>query len=122
MVSPRERWQLNREEPTGLKLFKAIPEIRDIFIRGEWFDFICSFNGHHTGISLIFAQNFDGFQTKIGDITIHITSTSSLEHALSLSVVRGGLKRGNYQLKCAISFWWKNIKTPIGARESQSFG
>jgi hypothetical protein len=73
MVSPRERWKLNRTEPTGLELFEAIPEIRDIFIRGEWFDFICAFNGHHTGISLIFTQNFDGFQTKIGDITIHIT-------------------------------------------------
>jgi hypothetical protein len=36
-------------------------------------DFICAFNGHHTKIALIFAQNFDGFQTQIGDITIHIT-------------------------------------------------
>jgi hypothetical protein len=69
----RENWQLNRAEPTGLELFEAIPEIRDVFSRGDWFDFICAFNGHNTKITMIFAQNFDGFQTHIGDITIHIT-------------------------------------------------
>jgi thiamine phosphate synthase YjbQ (UPF0047 family) len=53
-------------------MFKAILEIKDIFIIGKWFDFICAFNGHHTGISLIFAQKFDGFHNKIGDINIHI--------------------------------------------------
>jgi hypothetical protein len=45
-----------------------------------------------------------------------------LKHALSLSVVRDGLKMLNYQLKSAIGFWWKNIKTSIGAKASQSFG
>jgi hypothetical protein len=31
----RERWQLSRAEPKGLKLFEAIPEISEIFIRGS---------------------------------------------------------------------------------------
>jgi hypothetical protein len=32
-----------------------------------------TFNGHHTGVALLFMQNFDGFQTQLGDTTIHIT-------------------------------------------------
>jgi len=58
MVSPQERWQLNRTESTGLELFEVMLEIKDIFVRGEWFDFICAFKGYHT---------------QIRDITIHIT-------------------------------------------------
>jgi hypothetical protein len=72
MVTPREHWKLIRENPTGIELLEAIPKIRDIFMWGEWFNFICAFNGHHKKI-MIFAQKFDGFQTQIGDITIHIT-------------------------------------------------
>jgi hypothetical protein len=49
---------------------------------------------------------------------MHIT----LEHSLFRSMVRDGLKKVNYQLKSALIFLWKNIKTPIGARESQYFG
>jgi hypothetical protein len=74
MASPRENLQLNGIDPTGLELFESIPEIRDVFIRGEWFDFICAFNGHHIGLALLFTQNFDGFQNQLGDTTIHITN------------------------------------------------
>jgi hypothetical protein len=48
MVTPRENWELEREEPTKIELFEAIPYIQDIFIIGEWYDFIWHFNGHHT--------------------------------------------------------------------------
>jgi hypothetical protein len=64
---------LNKTKPKGLELFEAIPKIREMFIRAKWFDFICAFNGHHTGVALIFAYTFDGFQTQLGDTTIHIT-------------------------------------------------
>jgi hypothetical protein len=47
-----------REE---LDFSKAITDIQDIFIRGEWYDFIYDFIGNHTNISMIFAHNFDGF-------------------------------------------------------------
>jgi hypothetical protein len=122
MVSPQERWKLNITEPTGLELFEAIPEIRDIFIRGEWFEFICAFNRHHTGVALLFVHNFDGFQTQLGDTTIHITEHFIVGVCALRLVVRDGLKRENCQLKSATSFWWQNTKTLIGVRASQLCG
>jgi hypothetical protein len=49
-----KRWQLNRTEPQGLELFEAIPEIKDIFVKAEWYDFLCAFEGHHTGLAMLF--------------------------------------------------------------------
>jgi hypothetical protein len=86
MIPPREHWKLQRAEPAWFELFESIPDIRDIFIRGEWYDFIYAFNGHHTDIALIFAQNFDGFQTQIEDITIRITD-HFIEGACSLPII-----------------------------------
>jgi hypothetical protein len=48
MVPPRERWHLNRNEPQGLEIFEAISEIKYIFMKEEWYDFMCAFEGHHT--------------------------------------------------------------------------
>jgi hypothetical protein len=64
---------LNRTEPQGIDLFEAIPEIKDIFIKAEWYDFMFTLEGHHIGLAMLFAQTFNGFQTQLGDTWIHIT-------------------------------------------------
>jgi len=85
-------------------LFETIPEIRDIFIRGEWYDFIFDFNGHHTEIALIFAQNFDGYQTQVGDVIIHVMK-HFIDIACSLPI--GGerwFKKGKLSTKMCNQF------------------
>jgi hypothetical protein len=53
-------------------LFEAIPEVKDIFVNDEWYDFLCTFKGHHTGLSMLFTHTFDGFHTMLGDTWIHV--------------------------------------------------
>jgi hypothetical protein len=55
MVPPQEQCQLNKTKPQVLELFEAIPEIKYIFIKAEWYDFMCAFEGHHTGLAMLFA-------------------------------------------------------------------
>jgi len=61
MVPPREQWQLKRSKPQGLELFEAIPKIKDIFVKAEWYDFLCTFEGNHTSLAMMLAKTFDGF-------------------------------------------------------------
>jgi hypothetical protein len=69
------------------------------FIQGEWFQFCYKFQRHHEGISNLFAQNFDGFQTQVGDVLIHVTKHSNAT-TCHFSV------RGER--------WWKKNKLPTG--------
>jgi hypothetical protein len=122
MVSPRDHWQLNRTEPQGLELFEVVPEIRDVFVKEEWYDFICAFEGHHTGVALLFAQNFDGFQTQLGDTCIHITE-HFIGAACALPVYgKDGLRKVNYHQNSAINSWCQSTKTLTGARVFPSHG
>jgi hypothetical protein len=73
MVSPQDRWKLNKTRPQGLELFKVVLEIKDLFVKAEWYDFICSFEGFHTGVCLKFIHTFYGFETQLGDTYIHLT-------------------------------------------------
>jgi hypothetical protein len=40
------------------------------------FDFFSTFQGHDEHISMIFAQNFDGFKTVVGKLLMHVTNHS----------------------------------------------
>jgi hypothetical protein len=73
-------------------LFEVVPELRDLFVKAEWYEFIFSFEGYHTGVAMKFAQTFDGFQTHLGDTCIHVTKHFIGQHVLSQSVGKGGLK------------------------------
>jgi len=53
-------------------LFEAIPEIKDIYVKAECYDFMSAFQGHHISLAMLFAQTFDGFQTLLGDTWIHV--------------------------------------------------
>jgi hypothetical protein len=54
-------------------LFEVIPELRDLFVKAEWYDFIFSFEGYHIGVVMKFSQKFDWFKTQLGDTCIHVT-------------------------------------------------
>jgi hypothetical protein len=75
-MSPNKVGRILRLEPEGIELLEACLEIRQKFVQGEWFKFCCAFQGHHEEISMLFAKNFDGFQTQVGDVIIHVTEHS----------------------------------------------
>jgi hypothetical protein len=51
-----------------------------MFKDASWFDFFSTFQGHDEQVSIIFAQNFDGFETVVGRVLIHVT-----EHSIETS-------------------------------------
>jgi hypothetical protein len=67
------------------------------FIQQEWFNFCCTFQGHHEEISLFFYINFNGFQTQVGDVIIHVTEHSTAVACLLL--VKGEI-------------WWNKSRLP----------
>jgi hypothetical protein len=122
MVSPRDRWKLNRTEPQGLELFEVIPKIRDVFIRAEWYDFICAFEGHHTGVALLFAKNLMGFRPNSGTPPFISQIISLGWPVLSRSVGRDGSKRENFHQSFATNSWCQNTKTLTGVKVFPSCG
>jgi hypothetical protein len=63
-----------------------------------------------------------GFKPNSGIPPFILPIISLMEHVLSQSMGRDGLKRVSCQLKSAINFWWQSTKTLIGARVYQSCG
>jgi hypothetical protein len=41
-----------------------------------WFDFFSTFQGHDEHISMTFAHNFDGFESVVGKLLMHVTEHS----------------------------------------------
>lgn len=75
-MAPKKVGQVSRLEPVGVELLESYPEIMQKFIDGGWFEFCCTSQGHHGEISMLFAKNFDGFQTQVGNVLIHVTKHS----------------------------------------------
>jgi hypothetical protein len=75
-MSLKKGGQVLRLEPGGIELLQTYLEIMEKFIHEECFQFCCTFQGHHEKISMMFAQNFDGFQTQVGNVLIHVTKHS----------------------------------------------
>jgi hypothetical protein len=69
------------------------------FIQGEWFKFCCKFQGHHEEISKLFAHNFDGFQTQVGYVLIHVKS-----QAIELSAMVILTSSKTYDVMCALPY------------------
>jgi hypothetical protein len=69
------------------------------FINDGWFKFCCKFQGHHEEISKIFVVNFDGFQTQVGNVLVHV-----VEHSIAT----------NCHLLVKGEIWWKTNKLPVG--------
>jgi hypothetical protein len=41
-----------------------------------WFEFFTTFQGHGEHIYMIFAHNFNGFETMVGKLLMHVTKHS----------------------------------------------
>jgi hypothetical protein len=93
----QERWLNSSIRTRGIELLEACPKIMEKFIQGEWFKFCCTFQGHHEEISMLFANNFDGFQTQVGDVIIHVT-----EHSIAVTC----------HLPVKGERWWKKRRLP----------
>jgi hypothetical protein len=69
------------------------------FINGGWFKFCCKFQGHHEEISKLFSLNFDGFQTQVRNVLVHV-----VEHSIATTC----------HLPVKGERWWKKNKLPAG--------
>jgi hypothetical protein len=73
-------------------LLEAYPQMAQRFKDAGWFEFFTTFQGHDEQVSMIFAQNFDGFEVVIGKLLMMVTE-HSIARACKLPI--GGER------------WWK---------------
>lgn len=71
-MAPKKSGQITGLEPEGIELVEAFPHMAQNFNDVGWFDFFSTFEGHEEQISMIFAQNFDGFKYVVGKLLMHI--------------------------------------------------
>jgi len=76
-MAPKKSVQISRLEPEGTELLEAFPQMAQKFKDAGWFDFFSTFQGHDEQISMTFAQNFDGFESVVGKLLMHMTYHST---------------------------------------------
>jgi hypothetical protein len=81
----KKEWADNQVGARRDKLLEAFPQMAQKFKYAGWFDFFSTFQGHDENISMIFAHNFDGFETVVGKLLMHVTK-HSIEKACKLPV------------------------------------
>jgi hypothetical protein len=79
-------------EPEGIELLEAYPRMAQRFKDASWFEFFTTFKGHDEQVSMLFVENFDGFEVVIGKLLM-IVSEHSIAKPCKLSI---GAER-----------WWK---------------
>jgi hypothetical protein len=84
--------QIIRLESEGTNLLEEYPQMVQRFKDAGWFEFFTTFQGHDEHISMILAQNFDGFEAIVGKLLMMVTE-NSIARAYKLLV--GGER------------WWK---------------
>jgi hypothetical protein len=65
-------------DPKGTELFESFPQMAQKFKDVGWFDFFSTFQGHDKQISMTFAHNFDGFESLVGKLMMHV-----IEHSIA---------------------------------------
>jgi hypothetical protein len=75
-MAPKKSGQITGLEPKGIELLKAFPQMAQKFKDVGWFDFFSTLQGHDEQISMMFSQNFDGFESVVGKILMHVTGHS----------------------------------------------
>jgi hypothetical protein len=75
---PKKCGKIVRLEPEGTKLLEAYPQMAQRFKDTCWFDFFTTFQGYDEQVSMVFAQNFDGFEVVIGKLLM-----LAIEHSIS---------------------------------------
>jgi hypothetical protein len=56
-----------------VELLEAYPEVKTNFKNAGWYEFVTTFQGNNEKISMLFKQNFDGYETLIDNVLISIT-------------------------------------------------
>jgi hypothetical protein len=84
-MAPKKNGQITCLEPEGVELVEAYPQISQKFRDVGWFKFCSTLRGYHKQVSMMFAKNFDGFETVVGKVLIHVTE-HSIGTACRLSV------------------------------------
>jgi hypothetical protein len=79
-MAPKKSGLVNHLEPIGGELLEAYPEIMQKFINAGWLKFCYTFQGYHEEVSMLFAMNFDGFKTHVGNVLIYVTEHSIGQH------------------------------------------
>jgi hypothetical protein len=77
MVS-KKGGKIVRLEPEGTELLESYPHMAQRFKDAGWFEFFTTFQGHDEQVSMIFAQNFDGFEVVIGKLLMLV-----MEHSIA---------------------------------------
>jgi len=82
-VKPRKKMggKLQRKEPNSVVEFVAFPETEEKFKTAGWLGFLHCLKGYHTEVAMAFAKSFDGYEAKIGELTLFVSEYSIAELA-----------------------------------------
>jgi hypothetical protein len=94
----KKRRKVTQLELEGVEFLETYLDISQRFIMEGWFNFSPMLHGYHEKISLIFSQNFDGLETMVGKVLIHVT-----EHSI----------RTTCRLSMYGERWWKKEEMPM---------
>jgi hypothetical protein len=75
-MAPKRSGQVVILETEGVELLKSYPEMAQRFKDVGWFKFLTTFQGYETQVSMVFSQNFDGFEVEIRKLLIPVTEQS----------------------------------------------
>jgi hypothetical protein len=75
-MAPKRSGKVVRLEPEGVEIFKAYPQMAQRFKEAGWFEFLTTFQGYDKHVSMVFAQNFDGFEVEIKNLLMLVTEQS----------------------------------------------
>jgi hypothetical protein len=75
-MAPKRSGQVVILETEGVELLKAYPKMAQRFKDVGWFKFITTFQCYETHVSMVFAQNFDGFEVEIKKLLISVAEQS----------------------------------------------
>jgi hypothetical protein len=96
-MAPKKGSHISRLELEVVELIDAFSELMQKFNNAGWFEFCCAFRVTMRIFPCFFVNNFDGFETVVGNVLIHVT-----EHSIGAA--------------CRLSVygerWWKKDRLP----------
>ena len=82
-VKPRKKMggKLQRKEPNSVADWVSFPGTEEKFKTAGWLGFLHCLKGYHTEVAMAFAKSFDGYEAKIGELTLFVSEYSIAELA-----------------------------------------
>jgi hypothetical protein len=75
-MEPKISGQVVRLEPEGTEILEAYLQMAHRFKDVGWFEFLTTFQGYDEQVSMVFAQNFDGFEVETKKLLMLVTEQS----------------------------------------------